>query len=293
MNRRQFLTSAAAFAAASASLRAAAKPDVAFPTEPRKRLSVSTYPFRHVVRRGGMTLQQFAATIPDKFQVHGIEPWGPHFQSTEPVYVRQLKDAFDRAGVHVVNIPVDARVHPCSASPEERQASLQTWRNWVDVAVGLRSPSIRVHLPSLHADPACVVGTMKALADYGEKKGIVVNMENDDPRSEDAFRIVSVIEVVNSPFLRALPDFANSRQRGDAAYDYRAVAAMFAHAYNISHVKDEEVVNGKVLRVSLARTFAIAKKAGYRGYFSMEFDGPGDPYAGTKALLEASLKNLA
>ncbi|MGH9585068.1 MAG: hypothetical protein ACRD4O_19280, partial [Bryobacteraceae bacterium] len=104
MNRRQFLTSAAAFAAASASLQAA-EPSVSFPTEPRKRLSVSTYPFRSFVRPGGMTLQQFAASIPDKFQVHGIEPWSRHFTSTEPVYVRQLSDAFDRAGVHVVNIP--------------------------------------------------------------------------------------------------------------------------------------------------------------------------------------------
>lgn len=292
MNRRQFLASAAAIAAASTSLRAAQQPDVSFPTEPRARLSVSTYPFRNFIGHGGMTLEQFAASIPEKFQVHGIEPWSHHFKSTEPVYVRQLKAAFDRAGVHVVNIPADARVRTCSASPEEREASLQTWRDWVDAAVILGSPSIRVHLPPMHADPGCVVGALNQLAEYGQKKNIVINMENDDPRSEDAFRIVGVIEVVNSPFLRALPDFANSRQLGDEAYDYRAVAAMFAHAYNISHVKDEEVDSGRVLRVSLPRTFEIAKQAGYRGYFSMEFDSPGDPYAGTRRLIEASLKNL-
>lgn len=292
MNRRQFLAYAAGVAA-STTAGAAEGPNVSFPTEPRARLSVSTYPFRHFIRPGGMTLEQFAATIPEKFQVHGIEPWSRHFKSAEAVYVRQLKDAFDRADVRVVNIPVDVRIRTCSPSPEERKASLQTWRNWVDVAVGLGSPSIRVHLPPMGADPACVVGSMKDIADYGEKKGIVINMENDNPRSEDAFRIVDVIEVVNSPFLRALPDFANSRQRGDEAYDYSAVAAMFAHAYNISHVKDEEVANGKVLRVSLARTFDIAKKAGYRGYFSMEFESPGDPYAGTRRLIEQSLKDLA
>lgn len=293
MNRRQFLTSAAALAAASANLRAAQEPDVSFPTEPRARLSVSTYPFRSVIRRGGMTLEQFAATIPEKVQVHGIEPWSHHFESAELVYARQLKAAFDRAGVHVVNIPVDVRVRTCGPSPEEREASLQTWRNWVDVAVVLGSPSIRVHLPPIHADPACVVGALNQLAEYGQKKNIVINMENDNPRSENAFRIVGVIEVVDSPFLRALPDFANSRQLGDEAYDYRAVTAMFAHAYNISHVKDEEVVGGKVLRVSLPHTFDIAKKANYRGFFSMEFDAPGDPYAGTQRLLEASLKYLA
>jgi hypothetical protein len=67
---------------------------------------------------------------------------------------------------------------------------------------------------------------------------------------------------------------------------------MFRRAYNISHVKDSEVDNGKVFRVSMARTFAIAKAAGYRGYFSMEFEGQGEPYEGTRKLLDESLKDL-
>jgi hypothetical protein len=41
------------------------------------------------------------------------------------------------------------------------------------------------------------------------------------------------------------------------------------------------------------RIFAVAKKSGYRGYFSMEWEGTGDPYDGTRRLLEQSLKNLA
>jgi hypothetical protein len=67
---------------------------------------------------------------------------------------------------------------------------------------------------------------------------------------------------------------------------------MFRHAYNISHVKDSEVDNGKVFRVSMAKTFGIAKAAGYRGYFSMEFEGQGEPYEGTRNLIEESLKDL-
>ena len=55
-----------------------------------------------------------------------------------------------------------------------------------------------------------------------------------------------VIDAVNSPWLRALPDFGNSMMKGDEDFNYRAVDAMFRHAYNISHVKDSEVDNGKV-----------------------------------------------
>ena len=42
-----------------------------------------------------------------------------------------------------------------------------------------------------------------------------------------------------------------------------------------------------------ARLFAIARNAGYRGYFSMEADTSGDPYANTQELAQATLKYLA
>lgn len=36
-----------------------------------------------------------------------------------------------------------------------------------------------------------------------------------------------------------------------------------------------------------------AGHANYRGYFSMEFDSPGDPYAATKKLIKQSLSYLS
>lgn len=299
MNRRSFLLSSLALPVA---LRAQQKPDVKFPTAPRERLAVSTYPFRSLIKSHGrhesesanatLTLQEFAATIPSRFEVRGIEPWSPHFESTDPDYVRQLSASFKKSGVHVVDIPVDAAVHPCSAVADEPQQSLATWKRWVDAAVILDSPSVRVHLPEQGGDD-CIVPVLKQLAAYGAQKNIVVNLENDDPKSEEAFRVVKVIEQVNSPFFRALPDFCNSRLVGDEAYTYRALTAMFAHAYNISHVKDEESDEGKIYRVDMDRIFGIAKKAGYRGYFSMEWEGQGDPYEGVKRLIAKSLKALS
>src|SRR5438270_12841509 len=93
INRREFMGAALSMAAASAKVT---EPHSTFPKEPRERLAVSTYPFRSVIAaphrnsgeqaRPGMSLQDFARSIPDKLSVHGIEPWSPHFQSTEPAY---------------------------------------------------------------------------------------------------------------------------------------------------------------------------------------------------------------
>ena len=105
---------------------------------------------------------------------------------------------------------------------------------------------------------------------------------------------MKVIERVNSPFLHALPDFCHSMLiHDDPEYDYKAMALLFPLAYNISHVKDEESNDGKILRIDVNRIFPIAKKAGYRGFFSMEWEGTGDPYQGTAKLIEASLRNLS
>jgi sugar phosphate isomerase/epimerase len=302
LHRRDFLASSVALAA---SLKAA-ELTANFPRDPRHRLSVSTYPFRAVIAtpgrrqaaarsKPGMSLAQFAATIVDTFHVYGIEPWSRHFESIEPAYLGELKSAFDKAGVRVVNIPCDVRVTLCG-SAEERDSSLATWRKWVDAALQIGSPSIRVHVPKGKSadDITCAVDSLKAIVAYGAEKNIVINLENDNPDSEDPARVVKVIETVNSPYLRSLPDFCNSMQiHDDPAYNARSLAALFPHAFNISHVKDVEIVDGKSLRVDVDAIFAIARKAKYNGYFSMETEGSLDPYDGSKLLIAAAVKNLS
>lgn len=313
-SRREFIALSLALAAPLS----AADPQANFPSDSRQRLAVSTYPFRPFIdsphsrdrdrTKPGVTLEQFAATVQSKFQVSGIEPWSPHFKSVEPDYIRNLNHAFKQAGLRVVNIPVDvAKVDLCSASAADRDAGLALYRKWVDAAVILGAPGIRVHTPSRGkltdsvgrqimgtiVDIDCAVQGLKAVAEYGAQKNIVINLENDEPGSEDPSRIIKIIETVNSSYLRALPDFCNSMLiKNDQQYNETALRALFAHAFNISHVKDMETDEGKVYRVDVDRIFAIAKNAGYRGYFSMEWEGTGDPYDGTKRLIEQSLKDL-
>jgi sugar phosphate isomerase/epimerase len=293
LNRRTFL-------AASLSLAAPLVGQAReFPVDARHRLSVATYPFRDVIvsRRkpgGKLTLQEFAATLIEKFGVYGIEPWSPHFESVEPGYVTELAAAFEKAGLKVVNIPCDVPAKLCGTA-EQRDAALATYRRWVDAAAILGAPSIRVHCP-MGADPtdiSCAVTGLKELAEYGSSKKIVINLENDDPKSEDPERIVKVIQAAATPYVRALPDFCNSMLiHDDQDYNARSLAALYPLAYNISHVKDVEFSGGKAYRVDVDRIFAIARKAGYQGYFSMESESEGDPYESTRQLIAASQRNL-
>jgi len=309
--RRDFLTySTLAVAAAEFSpsgFALPAKPHMIFPTEPRKRLSVASYPFRDFIESAGhanpapkqpaMDIKDFGAMVIKKFQVTNIEPWSAHIKSTEPAYVAELRAEFEKAGARVINIPADIRHSVYDPDPAQRSAAIKEGKTWVDVAAGLGSPSVRIHMAGVKGvepDTDRAAESLGQVADYGAAKNVVVNLENDDLVSEDALFVVKVIEKANNPYLHALPDFANSMMSGNADFNYRAVTAMFHHAYNISHVKEgEEGDGGKFLPVDVGKTFGIAKSAGYRGYFSMEMDRQGDPYAGTQMLIDLSLKYLA
>ena len=297
VTRRTFLASCTALAAASES-RAAHAPDIHFPTAPRDRLAVASYPFRSFMDRPGhpgIKLTDFAAMVVEKFNIYNIEPLSSHFPSTDAAYLAEFRRSVKQAHSHIVNIPANVGGSLYDADPTRRDKAIVGGRKWIDVAVAIGSPSVRLHIQGARGTPPDIgraSESLKTLAEYGAAHNVVVNLENDDLVSEDAFFIVKVIEKVASPWLHALPDFGNSMLTGDEDFNYKAMEAMFRHAYNISHVKDSEVDNGKVFRVSMAKTFGIARAMGYRGYFSMEFEGEGEPYEGTRKLIEESMKDL-
>jgi sugar phosphate isomerase/epimerase len=136
--------------------------------------------------------------------------------------------------------------------------------------------------------------SLSRVVEYGSSKNVVVNLENDNPASEDPYFLVKLIDKVNSPWLRALPDFANTLANFDEEHAYRGVDAMFAKAYSICHVKEmENGHDGKLVHVDMAKTFGFLKQHGYKGYLSMEFDSPGDPYQGTRELIGKTLQYLS
>jgi len=283
------------------------EPELQFPTQPRERLAVSSWPFRALIKsptnrdrdpkEPGIDLAEFPAMVVTRFNLRKIEPIGDHFSSTDSAYIEALKNAVQKAGVSIVNIPVSAGASLYDPDPGQRRKAVENSRKWVDIAVTLGSPSIQVGIQpvrSIAPDLDRTAGSLQQIVDYAAQKKVVINLENDNLVSEDAFFLVKVIEKVSHPYLHALPDFCNSMLSGNEKFNYEAVTAMFRHAYNISHVKDSEISSeNKLFKIDINRTFAIAKASGYRGYFSMEWEGDREPYAGTQKLIDATLANLS
>lgn len=244
-----------------------------------------------------MDIKDFAAHVIGKFHVNKIEPWSAHFASLDPEYLEQFRFTVMQAGAQVVNIAVDGEHSPYAADAAERARAVAFGKQWVDVALAVGSRSIRTNIPSAgeaKPDLALTANSLQQVVQYAAARGVVVNLENDNPLSEDPFFLVKLIQKINSPWLHALPDFCNTLAHHDADYAYRGIDAMFGQAYCICHVKDGETAdNGKSVRVDMARTFGILKKHGYKGYCSMEWDSAGDPYGGTASLIEQTVRYLS
>jgi sugar phosphate isomerase/epimerase len=315
--RREFVAQCAAAVAGTTFLSRLASaadsgPAVVFPSDPRQRVAVAAYPFREFIvgwkgwdgktpstvpASQQIELKDFAAHVAQKFNVHKIEPWSPIFPSTDPKYLDEFRTAVEKGGSAIVDIAVDAGHSQYAMDAAEREKAIAGSKQWIDVGAALGSPSIRIHMDAAKdskPDVGRAADTLSRIAEYATKKNVVVHLENDNPISEDPFFIVQVIEKVNSLWIRALPDFGNSLVAHDEAFQDRAMNAMFAHAYGICHVKDGEVGDdGKAVHVDLAKTFDILKKYGYKGYCSIEYDAPGDPYKPTAELVEATIKFLS
>src|SRR5215831_4869275 len=122
-SRRRFLKTSSALAAVGLILRPgqsapSSEPGLKFPTEPRARLAVASWPFREFIesptnrwarnpKKPGMDLKDFGAMAVSKFGLQNIEPLSSHFRSTDASYLRELRETTEKAGAHIIDIPVD------------------------------------------------------------------------------------------------------------------------------------------------------------------------------------------
>jgi sugar phosphate isomerase/epimerase len=308
-SRRQVIQGLAALSTGAFGGWKLTSPEPAFdpPQKPHDRLSVTSYPFRSFIdapsnadrarEKPGMDLKEFGRTIAERFGIHNINPLASHFSSLAPAYISGFRDSLEKANCRVVDLGLGGRMffHP---EATQREEAVSYGRKWIDIAIEIGAPSVRQHLdpvPGHKANVDLAAQSLGKLADYGSRKNIVVNLENDDPLSEDPFFLVQVIEKVSNPYLRGLPDFGNSiLPSGDAELNAKAVREMFRHVWNMCHVKkDVAGGTGKVYHLDLARMFRIARESGYRGYYCMEPEMPGDPFIATSDLVRETLKYIS
>jgi sugar phosphate isomerase/epimerase len=244
-----------------------------------------------------LALLDFPEMIVDRYKVHNFEFVAPHFASTEATYLRELKTHLVRAQGRLVNIPVDiAEIDTAGGLSDPdvnvRDRAIEASKKWIDVAHNLGAGAVRCDPGKMDpADLTPTVASYETLAAYGKSKGVRVIIENHSGvGSEHPEELVKLFKQVGGDSIGALPDFGNFP---DETTRERGLPLLFPFARVVCHAKGLEFdASGNETRYDFAGCIAIAKKAGYKGVYSIEYEGADDPYEGVQKVVNELEKYL-
>jgi len=251
------------------------------------------------VKGSMLDLRKFPDLIADKYHVHNLELCSTHFESTASSYLSELKENLKKAHSRVINMPVD---YPhdwdgkglCDADDKQWRWEIAERKKWIDIAAALGAQSIRPNPggTAQMTDMSRPIAAYKELGEYGKSKGVKVLIENHGNVAGKAENIVAIIKGAGPQWVGSVPDFGNWAE----ADRYRGLESVFPYASTVCHARYETPagaeMNGKLITFDFARCMKISKAAGFKGVYSAEFAGAGDPYEGTQKIIDELVKYL-
>lgn len=243
------------------------------------------------------SLLDFPGMIAERYKIHQLELVAMHFATTEPAYLDELRNQMIHARSHLANLVIDVEgVRTEGGLSDSRKSvrddAVEVAKKWIDIAARLRARSVRCDpgkIDPQNLEPT--VDSYKRLVTYSRRKGVRVIVENHDgATAEHPEVLVTLFKSVGSGYLGALPDFGNFL---DAATRARGLALLFPFALTVCHAKGLSFnAQGNEVEYNFPACVEIAKKERFRGVYSVDYGGSGDPYQGVQNVINELLSNL-
>ena len=195
MKRREFLISAAAVAAAAGNPTVWAQNATPADRSKLDRIAIMTLNFQSILKVPDVednptrTLELFdiAEMIADKYGVHKVEFQHYHIPSVEPSYLKELRSHIEKSKSRMTQINLEFSGLTISAPRQrDRLMAIDLTKMWIDHAVMLGAQRVMINQGSqggtapvmpTHENKVYGIPTLKAMADYGRSKGIMVSVE--------------------------------------------------------------------------------------------------------------------
>ena len=195
MKRREFLLSAAAVAAAASRPIVRAQAPKGAKQSTLDRIAIMTLNFQSLLKvpdepdGPDRTLELFdiAEMIADKYGVHKVEFQHYHIPSTEPSYLKELRGHIEKSKSRMTQINLEFSGLTMSAPRlRDRLMAIDLTKMWIDHAVTLGAQRVMINQGSqggsspvmpTHENKVYGIPALKAMADYGRSKGIIVSVE--------------------------------------------------------------------------------------------------------------------
>lgn len=234
------------------------------------RLGCCAYSYRELLTTRRMSLADFIQTCAE-MGLDGVELTAYYFPNTERTTLNEVKRACFHLGMHISGTAVGNNF--TAADPAKRREQVEMTKSWIDHAVVLGAPFIRVFaggVPENHSEEEAfrwVVECLQEVTDYAAQRGVVVALENHHGITATAEQVVRLCRAVQHPWFGVNLDLGNFK--GDIYSQFEQVAPYAVNVHAKTHYRDD---NGKHLEVDYERALRILQKAGYKGYVSIEYE---------------------
>jgi hypothetical protein len=190
MKRREFLISGAAVAAVAGTRSVWAQGANQCKLTKQAtldRISIMTLNFQRLLKLPDLpegperTLELFDVPqmLADRYGVHKVEFQHYHIPSTEPSYLKELRAQIEKTKSRMTQINLEFGMLNMSTSElRNRLMAIDLTKMWVDHAVMLGAQRVMINQGQpTQENKAYGIPTLKAMADYGKSKGIIVSVE--------------------------------------------------------------------------------------------------------------------
>jgi sugar phosphate isomerase/epimerase len=296
LNRRSFLGTAAAAAAASFT-----RPLFAADPAPLFKISLAQWSLHKALFDKKLDNLDFAKTAKEKFGIEAIEYVNQFFKdkAKDEKYLGDMKKRAADLGVRSLLIMCDGEGNLGDPDDSKRTKAVENHYKWVDAAKFLECHSIRVNAGSsgsYEEQMKLAADGLRRLTEFAEKQNLNVIVENHGGLSSNGEWLAGVMKMVDHPHCGTLPDFGNFRVKDGEWYDrYQGVKELMPFAKGVS-AKSHDFDPAQPLMsldgeqgTDYLKMMKIVLDAGYHGYVGIEYEGSKvDEYEGirlTKELL--------
>jgi len=241
------------------------------------KLSCCAYSYRQLLTSGKWTMFDFINKAVE-LDLDGVELTSYYFAAEDEQYMFKLKRDCYLKGLDISGTAVGNNFVTADAAKRAEQVKLI--KKGVDWAVALGAPFVRVfgghQVPEGHTEKEAlgwIIDGLKEAVDYAGKKGVFLGLENHGGLPVKAEQVLAVLDGVNSEWLGLNLDVGNFR-----VDPYNEIEQVVSRAITC-HVK-VDIYDPKLKKrvpIDVDRIAGILKKAGYRGYISIEYEGKEDP----------------
>jgi len=194
---------------------------------------------------------------------------------TSEYLLRLRRHAFLR-GIAISGTAVgNTFTHPTG---EKRAREIAHTKKWIDHAVVLGAPHIRVFAGSIQgtskeeAKKLCIAA-LEECAEYAGSKGIFLGIENHGGIVAEAEDLLEIVRALNSPWLGINLDTGNFHTTDP----YADLARCAPYAVNVQLKVEVQKRGGKKEAADLPRLIKTLRDARYQGYVTLEYEAAEDP----------------